>query len=195
VIFAFPTNDGLTAVFIGWAISEFARVRQNIEATFFSVLEGVPELNEKIRSGRREERFYGTADVPNFYRKPWALVGDAGHHKDPYLALGICDALRDAESLASAIEDGLSGRRALPEALAGYEQGRNAASMKDYHENLFMAQFNPVPADALALREAIRGNQEATNKFFLARQGMIPPEEFFNPENLEKLKVRAAARS
>ncbi len=29
----------------------------------------------------------------------WALVGDAGVHKDLFLALGVCDALRGAELL------------------------------------------------------------------------------------------------
>ena len=38
----------------------------------------------------------GATDIPNFFRKPygsgWALVGDAGYHKDPYTAQGITDA-------------------------------------------------------------------------------------------------------
>ncbi len=57
-----------------------------------SALEAAPELKDEVMSGRREERFYGTADTPNYFRKPygkgWALVGDAGYHKDPVLAQG-----------------------------------------------------------------------------------------------------------
>jgi 2-polyprenyl-6-methoxyphenol hydroxylase-like FAD-dependent oxidoreductase len=196
-LFLFPTNDGLAAAFIAWPASEFARVRQNIEAGFMQALELVPDFADRIRNGKREERFYGTADLPNFFRKPygpgWALVGDAGHHKDPFLALGVCDALRDADLLASAIEEGLSGRRGLPDALAAYEQQRNAASMHLYQENLSLAQFKPIPPDLLAIRAAIRGDQEETNRFYLARQGMIPPEQFFNPEHLHRL--RESARS
>jgi flavin-dependent dehydrogenase len=199
VIFAFPTNGGLTAVFIGWEISEFPRVRLNIAESFMNVLERVPELAQRIRNGVQQERFYGTADVPNFFRKPygegWALVGDAGYHKDPYMALGICDALRDAQLLASAIEEGLSGRRALPEALAGYERQRNMEAMQLYRQNTRLAQFGPVPGEELAIRAAIRGNQEETNKFYLARQGMIPPREFFNPDNLQRLKTRVGSRT
>ena len=77
-------------------------------------LDAIPGFGERIRAGRRAERFFGASDLPNFYRKPygqgWALVGDAGLHKDPILALGICDALRDVEFLADAIADGLNGR-------------------------------------------------------------------------------------
>ena len=42
----------------------------------------------------------------------WALVGDAGYHKDPNTAQGITDAFRDAELLAEAIDAGLAGRQA-----------------------------------------------------------------------------------
>jgi flavin-dependent dehydrogenase len=196
-IFAFPTNDGLTAVFIVWPTSEFGRVRGNIAASFMNVLERVPALEQSISSGRREEGFYGSADLPNFFRKPygpgWALVGDAGHHKDPFLALGICDAFRDAELLASAIENGLSGRQLPQDALAEYERQRNAAGMELYHENIHWAQFKAVPEQLLAIRAAVRGNQEETNRFFMARQGMIPPEEFFNPENVQRLLAQAGA--
>ena len=159
-----------------------------------SVIAQIPVLNERFRSARQEERFYGTADVPNFFRKPygpgWALVGDAGYHKDPYMALGICDAFRDAELLASAVEEGLSGRRALVDALAGYEERRNTEAIQLYRQNAQLAQFNPVSEDELAIRAALRGNQEETNKYSLAMQGTIPCEKFFNPDHLEQLRTR-----
>jgi flavin-dependent dehydrogenase len=199
VVFVFPTNIGLTAVFIGWPISEFGRVRRNVAAGFMSVLESIPVLEQRIRNARQEERFYGTADTPNFFRKPygpgWALVGDAGHHKDPYMALGICDALRDAELLASALEEGLSGRRPLANALEEYEARRNAAANQLYHQNAQLARFEPVPQEELALRAALRQSQEETNRFYLALQGIIPPEEFFNPDNLQGVKARAKSRA
>ena len=52
------------------------------------------------------------------------LVGDAGYHKDPYLAQGISDAWRGAELLAEAIDAGLGGRQPLDGALAEYERRR-----------------------------------------------------------------------
>jgi len=197
--FAFPTNDGLSAVFVGWKISEFARLQQDIAGGFMKALERVPELAQRVRNGRQEERFYGTADLPTFFRKPygpgWALVGDAGHHKDPYMGLGISDALRDAELLASAIDEGLSGSQPLLDALADYERRRNLAAMELHQENLDRAQFKPVPEDLLAIRAAIRGNQEETNRFYLAQQEMIPPEDFFNPDNLRRLGVRVGSEA
>ena len=44
------------------------------------------------------------------------------------------------------------------------------------------------------MRAGLWGNQEETNRYYLALQGIIPPEEFFNPENLQRLKARATQR-
>ncbi|MGH7400065.1 MAG: NAD(P)/FAD-dependent oxidoreductase [Candidatus Rokuibacteriota bacterium] len=87
VVLAFPSNDGLHAIFIAWPIDEFGAVRKDIEGRFTEVLQRVPDLAGRIEAGRREERFYGTADLPNFYRVSsgpgWALVGDAAATRTP----------------------------------------------------------------------------------------------------------------
>jgi flavin-dependent dehydrogenase len=198
IIFAFPTNHGLFAIFIAWPIEEFHAVRSDIEGRFMAALGCVPGLTERVRSGRRAERFYGTADLPNFFRRPygsgWALVGDAGCHKDPYLALGVCDALRDAEFLADAVDKGLSGKSSLDEALSDYERRRNEATLPEYEQNLQLARFRPLPAEFMQLRVALRGDQEATDWFFMAREGMIPREAFFNPENLQRIMAKAQVK-
>lgn len=194
-IFSFLTNDNLFAIFIAWPIDKFASVKADIEAEFMRVVDSIPGFAERVRSGRREERFYGTADLPNFLRRPfgpgWALVGDSGCHKDPLDGLGICDAFRDADFLAAAIHEGLSGQSSLNDALTRYEFRRNDATMADYCENIARARFSPIPAELLQLRMALRGNQEDTNRFIMAREGMIPPEEFFNPENQQRILFNA----
>jgi 2-polyprenyl-6-methoxyphenol hydroxylase-like FAD-dependent oxidoreductase len=200
VILVFPTHDEMTAIFIGWPVEEFHLVRSDIEDNFMKGLALVPNLVERVRAGRREERFYGSADLPNFFRKPfgpgWALVGDAGHHKDPYLALGIADALRDAELLADAVHDGLSGTRAMDEALADYERRRNEMAMADYHENLARARFTPPPPEMGQLLTALHQNQDQQdiNRFLMARTAMIAPEKFFNPENLGRIMRKAGVQ-
>jgi flavin-dependent dehydrogenase len=190
-IFTHPTNDGLSAIFVGWPIADHPVVLADVESEFMAAVERVPELAGRLRAGRRAERFNGAANLPNVLRKPfgpgWALVGDAGCHKDPYLALGICDALRDADLLAEAIDAGLSGRQPLDAAMESYEQRRNTATMADFRLNLDLAQFKPPDVAQRRLREALRGNQEATRRFLMAREGMIPPETFFNPRNLRSL--------
>ena len=194
-IFAFPTNDGLFAVFAAWQISELSVVRADIERQFLAALDGVPPLGDRVRAGRRADRFYGATDLRNFLRKPfgpgWALVGDAGCHKDPYLALGITDAFRDAELLANAVHEGLSGRRDLDDALAEYERRRNEATMPDYHVNIERARFTPISTTERMLRSALRANAEATRQFFLTIEALAPREVFFGPENMGRLMASA----
>jgi flavin-dependent dehydrogenase len=196
VIFAFPTNDNLFAVFVAWPREEMKQVRADIEGQFMSAVAEADGLAECLHGGRREERWRGAGDLPNFLRKPygpgWALVGDAGAHKDPYMALGICDALRDAELLADALDRGFSGRATLAAALADYERRRNEATLPDYQRNLASARFEPLPKELAQIRAAVRGDQEATNQLLMAIEGMIPPETFFNPQRLARLQARSA---
>ncbi len=190
-IFAFPTNDGLFAIFVAWPASELPAVRADIERQFLAAIDGVPHLGERVRSGRRAERFYGATDLRNFLRRPygpgWALVGDAGCHKDPYLALGVCDAFRDAELLATAVSSALAGQRALDDALADYETRRNEATLPEYRVNLERARFTPLRAQERELRAALAGNPEATTQLYLTIEGFAPREAFFNPDNLGRI--------
>ena len=84
--------------------------------------ESIPGIADRLQRARREEKWVGTAGVPNYFRKPygpgWALVGDAGYDKDPLTAQGISDAFIDAENVAEALDTGFSGRGALEESLA-----------------------------------------------------------------------------
>ena len=176
-VFAFPTNDQLFAVFVAWPIDALASVRGDAERMLLETLDAVPDLADRVRGGTREERIYGATSLPNYLRRPygdgWALVGDAGCHKDPFLALGICDAFRDAELLAGAVDAGLSGARPESQALAEYEQRRNDATRPDYERNLHLASGRPVPAKVLTTRARVRGDPEATRAYFLKGEGRL----------------------
>jgi 2-polyprenyl-6-methoxyphenol hydroxylase-like FAD-dependent oxidoreductase len=105
----FPTNDGLTLVAVLWPSSRFQEIRTDIEGHVRKVLESTPSVADRLQGAQREEKWIGTAGVPNYFRQPfgpgWALVGDAAYDKDPITAQGISDAFIDAEGLATAIDD------------------------------------------------------------------------------------------
>lgn len=193
---AFPTNDNLVCTFMAWPREAFQDVRKDIEGQYLKTLELMPGLAERILSGKRAGRFIGTADLPNFFRKPygpgWALVGDAGYHKDPNGAHGISDAFRDAELLSDAIDRGLSGHEPLEEALAEYEHQRNESSMPAFELNFQFATLRPPPSEVQALFGALRNNQTATDRFIGAMIGTVPIPEFFAPANIEGVLSAAA---
>lgn len=157
-ILAFPTNDGLDCIAVGQQNELFEEFRSDIEGNYMRYMQAIsPEMYERVKNGKREERWEGTADVPNFFRKPygpgWALVGDAGYHRDPATGWGIADAFRDAELLAAAIDDGISGRKPMDDALAAYEQQRNTSAKPVYDLTIALASGEPPP-EMVAMIEA-----------------------------------------
>jgi flavin-dependent dehydrogenase len=185
------TNDGLRIVIVFWPREEFHAVRADIERSFHAALALAPPLAERLAAGERAERFYGIGDLPFYYRKPfgpgWALVGDAGYHKDPITAQGITDAFRDAELLAAALDVGFVGARPLESALAEYERIRNEESRGLYELTYEFASLAPPTVEQQALFGALRTNAEETRRFFGVVAGTVRADEFFAPDNLARI--------
>ncbi|HEX6556375.1 MAG TPA: NAD(P)/FAD-dependent oxidoreductase [Ktedonobacteraceae bacterium] len=192
----FPTNEKLTCIYVAWPISEFHTVRADIAGNFLQALDLAPQFAERVRQGKQEGRFVGTADLPNFFRKPygpgWALVGDAGYHKDPFTGQGINDAFRDVELVVEAIDAGWSGRRSLEEALANYERQRNDIALPLYEYNAQRASMEPPPPEVQQLFAALQGNQEQTNRLWGLAEGTTSISEFFSPENIQRIRAAAS---
>jgi 2-polyprenyl-6-methoxyphenol hydroxylase-like FAD-dependent oxidoreductase len=192
-VYAFPTNDGQTAIFVARPRSEFDAFRADVEGTFLRTLESAPTLLERVRAGgRRASHFAGHGDLPNSFRRSfgtgWALVGDAGHHKDPAGAYGMSDAFRDAELLAQAVDDGLAGKRPLEEALADYERRRDERARPDFEQNCRQAKLTGWDTpEMLQLREALSGNPYATSRYLGVNAKSVQPEDFYAPENLRRI--------
>jgi flavin-dependent dehydrogenase len=192
----FPTNDGLTCIALSWPVSEFEANRHDVEGNFLKTLELVPEVAERVRVATRVERFKGTGDLPGFFRKPygdgWALVGDAGYHKDPCTAQGIGDGFRDAQLLADAIDAGLSGRESLDEAMASYEKTRNEHAMPMYQFTCELASLQPPPPEKAAMLAAVAQDPAASDRFVSLIAGSLSFAEFFSPESIGRIMVGAS---
>ncbi|HEX2463724.1 MAG TPA: NAD(P)/FAD-dependent oxidoreductase [Thermoanaerobaculia bacterium] len=126
-----PTNDGQVCV---WAGAPSARwlgeLRGDPDLGFARMLATcAPEAVDVVKAARLVGRLHGFAGEVSYLRQPWgpgwALVGDASHFKDPISAHGITDALRDAELLAIAIDEAMTGD-------AG--GNRETAALERYHE-------------------------------------------------------------
>ena len=155
-----------------------------------------PPLAERVHDGRREERFAGSGFLPNFFRRPygagWALVGDAGYHKDPVTAQGITNSFSHAEMLAEALDEGFSGRREMEKALADYERRRNEEVLPMFEHTCQLAGLEPPPSEMLHLLNALRDNLHETGRFLGTVTGTVPIQEFFSPDNINRV-VEASA--
>jgi 2-polyprenyl-6-methoxyphenol hydroxylase-like FAD-dependent oxidoreductase len=154
-----------------------------------------PHLAARVNEGERVERFRFTHETDNFFRVPagpgWALVGDAGYHKDPITAQGMLDAFRDAELLADTIDRGLE--HDLDRALVEYQRARDAAALPIYEFTCQLAHVEqPPPPDMQALIAALAGNSAQTSRFLGIMAGSVPLAEFLSPANVGGIMAEAA---
>ena len=146
----FPTNDGVACVWLGAPTRTLGMLHspgpERVEGLLAAITAASPSLGARVRAGRVLAPVRGRADLPNVVRRPvgrpvgprvpggaggssggWALVGDAGYHRDPVTGHGITDAFRDAELLAGALDIALRNPECEHDALAGYHARRDAA--------------------------------------------------------------------
>ncbi|MER5461027.1 NAD(P)/FAD-dependent oxidoreductase [Streptomyces sp. NPDC002668] len=187
-----PTNDGLTLVGTYFPQSEFDTVRADVRRAFLgNVAAAAPGLGERLAAATQEDRLYGTGDQRNFFRQAsgpgWALVGDAGHHKDSITGKGITDAFRQATALTGCVADGLQDRPRLDAALRRYAIDRDELVMDGYRDTLAVAELRPNRR--LALMRAIADDPVMIERFFSTVSGACPSSELITPEWRERARA------
>jgi flavin-dependent dehydrogenase len=194
------TNDGLVYIAAGFAHSEFAAVRADIEGHVLrAIAECAPALWERMQGARREAPFRGTSDFRFFFRKPygpgWALVGDAGYHRDAITGQGITDAFRDADLVAQAVDAWLGGADAMDSAMANYEHCRNQSVMPMYEFTYDLARLAPPTVEQQQLFGALHGNQPDTDRFLGLIAGTTSIPEFTSEANIGRIISEATPRA
>lgn len=148
----FPTHDGAAAV---WLIRPTPRLAPVLrsgggrkEAWLRALDETAPDLAARVRRGRVEAPLRGTVGLPNHVRRAsgpgWALVGDAGYHRDPITGHGLTDAFRDAELLAEAAHRALVEPAQERPAMTAYEEERDRAIRDTFRITRELGGFPPA---------------------------------------------------
>jgi flavin-dependent dehydrogenase len=147
----FPTHHGEANV---WICTPRAG-----HTSFLDLLrECAPALAVRVQSARVVSPTRKAAGLPNHLLqvagRGWALVGDAGYHRDPITGHGITDAFRDAELLARALV--LMFRDGVPEdvAMASYEHERNRALAAIFDVTCCLSRF-PAVDDFIELQKRL----------------------------------------
>ena len=193
--FAFPSSDGSVLVAANLIHGDFVKARRTREQAYYAMLERVaPELRAMLDGAEQVDRLFAGCTrsfVRSAHGPGWALVGDAGMKKDPVTAQGIAGAFACADRLASAIDDGFSGRRPLAEALAAYERERDDWLMPYYDYTVKLAAFAKPTAEQMALYRALAHDDEGIGQFFGTVSLSVSPNDFLAPGNLRRI-LRAA---
>jgi flavin-dependent dehydrogenase len=126
--FVFQTDGDLLLLGVAPLTSELPAWKGRFEEAYLEALRASPVLGPIVEGSARQGDLVGALKLRYFFREAtgpgFALVGDAGLHKDPTPGYGITDALRDARNLGRAI---LAGGDA---ALARYWRQRDVDSIE-----------------------------------------------------------------
>ena len=194
-VIACPTDGGLYMVSVLLSLEHLRSFRADVEGSYDTHVARCELLDGILAGARRVDRPRGMASFNGFFRESagpgWALVGDAGHFKDPSPGQGIADALRQSERLAEAIV-GAGGR--LPETDAALDRwwrwrDRDAAQMHWFAADLGGA--GPVP---LVFTEILRGlsrEPDGLSRAVDVFNHRVAPRELLTPRRLTTAAVRA----
>jgi flavin-dependent dehydrogenase len=149
----FPTHHGQACIWICNPAADAKAVRRSSRsrvAAFGELLErSAPQLAQRLRHARQTSPVRGMLRLPNQVRQAvgpgWALVGDAGYHRDAVTGYGISDAFRDAELLAVALDQALVVGDEETTALARYQRQRDQAIREIFELTWRLAAYPPVP--------------------------------------------------
>jgi 2-polyprenyl-6-methoxyphenol hydroxylase-like FAD-dependent oxidoreductase len=158
----FPTHGAEACVWVCCPMSAAAPIlgagSRRIEALVDLIGRTSPSLAGRLRSGWATSPVRGAVGLPNHVRRAvgpgWALVGDAGYHRDPITGHGITDAFRDAELLARALDRSLRGGTDEGDALATYQRQRDAALRETFDLTRALSRF-PDPDRFVVLQKRL----------------------------------------
>ncbi len=181
----FPTNDGEACIWVCTPETDARAARRAVgpAAALERELRRVaPPLAQRLQAGRQTSPVSGMLRAPNHVRRAhgagWALVGDAGFHRDAVTAHGISDAFRDAEFLAVAIDDASRARTDDVSALACYQARRDEALREVFDLTCALVTYPRVPEFVDLMRQL--GRAIDTEAATLAAQP-VPGEQQLCP--------------
>ncbi|MFD9698201.1 NAD(P)/FAD-dependent oxidoreductase [Lentzea sp. NPDC059081] len=186
-----PTNDGLTIIATYLPQDRFATIRADpLAGHLDAVRTTAPGVFDRAMAAERVDRLHGTGDQRNFFRQAWgpgwALIGDAGHHKDSITARGITDAMLQAELLADSIAPCLDDPVRLDAAAQEFGVARDKTLVEVYRSTLATARLEVGPA-RLAMLRAISTSPDLTSRYFGVIAGMNSMDDLITPDLLARL--------
>jgi 2-polyprenyl-6-methoxyphenol hydroxylase-like FAD-dependent oxidoreductase len=180
---ASPTDGGAFMAVVAPAMTRRAEVLADRQAAFDEGLRGWPELEAVVAPGRRIGPLHTMPDWRGFFRRSagpgWALVGDAGHMKDPTPGQGIADALRQTTALAPVVVAGLAQASRDASALdAGLRRwwtwrDRDARAMYWFARDLGAA--GPVPLLTAEVMRRIAADPRRRRQLLRVLNHDVPP--------------------
>jgi 2-polyprenyl-6-methoxyphenol hydroxylase-like FAD-dependent oxidoreductase len=150
-VIAMPADGGLYQVIMLPEMSFLPEFREDREAAFMAHARACGPVGEALAGAHRTGKMFGMLKYECFFREAsgpgWALVGDAGHFKDPAPGQGIADAFRQVEALAPVIVGAIDDSdTALDAAVRGWARWRDVDAAEHYWLAADFGAATPTPS-------------------------------------------------
>jgi 2-polyprenyl-6-methoxyphenol hydroxylase-like FAD-dependent oxidoreductase len=183
LVIATPADGGLYEVIVipdEQFRAEFAADR---ERAFMDHAMACAPVAEALRGARRVGKLYGIKRWEGFFRESagpgWALVGDAGHFKDPAPGQGMTDAFRQAEALAPAIVTGMARSDAqLDVAVADWARWRDRDAGEHHWLAADFGAAGPAPAVVPEMMRRLDRSDRMSDVLDLLQHRAVPSAVF-----------------
>jgi flavin-dependent dehydrogenase len=147
--FTFPSAPrGTTLMLFMGAAEEVAQARRDPEGYWASKLAQHPGMARRVEGMTELTNLTYTDDTTAYFRASsgpgWALIGDAGHFKDPVIGQGQRDALWMGRTIVEATADLLDDPAALDAAMRNWEHERDIECLPSYHFGNLETEVAPV---------------------------------------------------
>ncbi len=185
-----PTDGGLFMAAVCPPRGDRGSFLADREGGYATALAAWPELAGLLSGASRSGPIRVMTDWHGYFREPvgpgWALLGDAGNFKDPSPAQGIADALRQAEGLAAAIENGFGD---LEAELRHWARWRDEDAREMHWFAADMGAVGRTPLASQVLRD-ISADEQDTQGFLRMLNREVKPSQLFTLRRIARSAVR-----
>jgi 2-polyprenyl-6-methoxyphenol hydroxylase-like FAD-dependent oxidoreductase len=184
-VVAAPADSGLFMVGTSCENAELAGFREDLEGSFMAQALACPPVAQALSGAHREGKILTASRLRGYFRQAcgpgWALVGDAGHFKDPAAGRGIGDAFLQTEELSKVLATALREPTALLDRrLDEWARWRDSEFLDHYWTGADLGRAGPVGA---MIPEIVRKLHEegATGRFLDVLSHRCQPSELMTP--------------
>jgi 2-polyprenyl-6-methoxyphenol hydroxylase-like FAD-dependent oxidoreductase len=181
-----PCDDGIWIAIIYTEQSRFDEYRHDHTRVFEERIRADPRVRDRLARAQRITPVRGRGDIENFMRVAagpgWALVGDAGQHKDPIYGQGIGDAVRTAALLAGCAARGLGGEQDVDSALAEFHAYRDYDLLPNYDWMIHGRPRGWTREEFSEYLGRLGRSEELSDKFVNVFSHGVPATELFGIE-------------
>jgi 2-polyprenyl-6-methoxyphenol hydroxylase-like FAD-dependent oxidoreductase len=193
-VLACPIDGGAYLLATAPPLDRLDAAKRDLGAALETEVRRCPALAPVLHGARRIGAPRLMPSFAGYFRESagpgWALVGDAGHFKDPSPGQGISDALRQADRLARTLVAGLGGAEDLHSGLRSWWRWRDGDAAEAYWFAYDMGRGGQVPPVFIEMIRQMAARPPGIQEFMDVFNHRRQPSQVLTPPRLGSATVR-----